>query len=108
MSNKKVLEQAGQLSYTSQLLRHQLLWFGKVGRADDGDVLRALTFETGSLRPASGRVRRARGRPRHEWAKSLYEKIAPRFASEAAMRNCIGDERSWRLFAANFAIDAQV
>ena len=69
VSNTQVLEQAGQPSYTSQLLPNQLLWFGKVGRADDGDVLRTLTLETGSLRPASGRLRRPRGRPRHEWVK---------------------------------------
>ena len=106
VSNKTVFEQAGQPSYASQLLRHQLLWFGKIGRADDGDVLRTLTFQTGSLRPASEMLRRSRGRPRHEWAKCLYNKVFPCFASADAMQNCVGDERSWRHFVANFDFDA--
>ena len=65
-SNKQILTQAGQQPYTAQLLKHQLLLFGKVGRSTTSDPLRRLTFQPGSLRPASDACARGVGRPRQK------------------------------------------
>ena len=102
VSNKSVLQQAGATSYSGQLLQHQLMWFGKLGRSSDADVLRKLTFQPGSVRPITDTLARKRGRPRHEWAKCLYNKIRSRFESDSALSQCAADTRQWCRFVTQF------
>ena len=73
MPNQGVLEQAKQTPHTHQILKQQLLLYGKVARAPDDDPLRILTFCPGSLRPAASRYVRRVGRPKSEWATKLYD-----------------------------------
>ena len=73
VSNATVLQQAGQPAYSKQLLRQQLLLYGQVARAPDGDPLKSCTFCPGSLRPATDRYVRRVGRPRNEWASMLQK-----------------------------------
>ena len=54
ISNSSVLQQSGQIPYGRQLLRQQLLLFGRVARAPATDPLRRLTFVPGSRLPATG------------------------------------------------------
>ena len=83
-----------QTVYTRQLLKKQLILYGKVARAPDGDVLRVLTFCDGSLRPASDWQFRRVGRPRHEWAKQLNE-IARKAMGGGRLEDALFDEGSW-------------
>ena len=68
VSNAKVLQLAGQVPLGRQLLKQQLLLFGKVVRASSEDTLRNLTFIGDTDEPATNRYIRRVGRPRNEWA----------------------------------------
>ena len=73
VSNAKVLQLAGQVELRRQLLKQQLLLFGKVVRASPGDTLRSLTFIGSTDLPATGMYIRRIGRPRNEWAVMLRQ-----------------------------------
>ena len=75
VSNSSVLQQSGQVLYSRQLLRQQLLLLGRVARAPAADPLRKLTFAPGSLLPATGVYVRRVGRPRNEWAAMLLKEV---------------------------------
>ena len=93
MSNKRVLEESGQVVFGQQLLRHQLMLFGRVARSPQGDPLRILTFIPDSADAATGRYVRKVGRPRNEWAVMLQRqccRMNPEF------RNLIGNELQWK------------
>ena len=74
VSNSSVLQESGQIPYGRQLLKQQLLLFGRVARAPSSDPLRRLTFVPGSLRPVTGHYVRRVGRPWNEWAVMLERK----------------------------------
>ena len=76
ISNTSVLERAGQVQLGRQLLKQQLLLYGRMARALDTNVLRSLTFIPGTLQPAAGRYIRRFGRPRNEWAIMLQKESA--------------------------------
>ena len=62
ISNMKVLQEAEETTLGKQLLRSQLLLFGRLARAPDTDPLRSLTFIEGTTQPATSRyVRRGVG-----------------------------------------------
>ena len=100
--NRDVLLRANQEPYTTQLLKQQLLWFGKIGRASNSNLLRRLTFQDGCLRPATDACARAVGRPRNEWAKCLMKTIGPHFASKEAAMQSIREPAAWRKFVADY------
>ena len=62
------LQESGQTQLGRQLLKHQLLLFGRIARAPQDDPLRRLTFVPGSTEAATGEYIRRVGRPRNEWA----------------------------------------
>ena len=103
VSNKTILEQAGQISYGRQLLRQQLLLFGRVARAPPTDPLRRLTFVPGSLQSATGVYVRRVGRPRNEWAVML-EKEARKVHTN--LNQIIHDELEWKKAVADYCICA--
>ena len=74
--NKEVLARAGQALFTKQLLKQQLKLFRKISCLSDEHFLRELTFCPGSLRAATDRYVRKRGRPRNEWATKLHSEAA--------------------------------
>ena len=65
-SNAVVLERAGQVSFGQQLMKQQLLLYGRIARSPDSDFLRSLAFSPGSLDAATSRYIRRIGRPRNE------------------------------------------
>ena len=71
ISNATVLQRAAQTTLGRQLLKQQLLQYGKIARAPENDALRKLTFCPGSLQPATSRYVRRIGRPRNEWTVML-------------------------------------
>ena len=103
VSNKTILEQAGQISYGRQLLRQQLLLFGRVARAPPTDPLRRLTFVPGSLQSATGVYVRRVGRPRNEWAVML-EKEARKVHTN--LNQIVHDELEWKKAVADYCICA--
>ena len=96
VSNKTVLELAQQPPYTKQLLKQQLLLYGKIARSADNDPLRAVTFCRGSLRPATSQYMRKVGRPRNEWAVKLYEKALAATGGIAQLDELIKSTASWK------------
>jgi len=73
ISNAIVLQRAGQTVLGRQLLRQQLLLYGRVARALGSNVLRSLTFIPGTVQPATDRYVRRVGRPRNECAGMLQK-----------------------------------
>ena len=71
--NRTVLEKAGQTPLGQQLLRQQLLLYGRVARAPHDDYLRKLTFYPGTLMPTTSKYVRRIGRPRNEWTNMLQK-----------------------------------
>ena len=55
VSNATVLQKAGQVAYSRQLLGAQLEYFGKIAKLADTDPRRALTFAAGTLEPLNNR-----------------------------------------------------
>ena len=96
VSNQLVLERASQLPYTKQLMKQQLNLFGRVARAPDTDVLRRLTFTSGTLQPAANRFIRRVGRPRHEWTSMLKKAALGVAGSEAELTHLITQPLAWK------------
>ena len=69
--NTSVLQQSAQVRFGQQLLRQQLILYGRIARATPNDPLRKLTFVPGTLQSAANRYVRRVGRPRNEWAAML-------------------------------------
>jgi hypothetical protein len=93
VSNKIVLEKSGQVVLGRQLLRHQLLFFGRVARAPASDPLRILTFVPDSVDAATGRYIRKVGRPRNEWAVMLQKEC---WRMNAEFLKFIDNEAEWK------------
>lgn len=100
--NKHVLAQAGQEPYTARLLKHELVSFGKVGRAAATDPLRRPTSQPGGLRPAADTCARAVGRPKQEWAKSLAGCVQRQLDTQEQVMACADDPVAWRKFVVVF------
>ena len=96
VSNQVVLEKAAQTTYESQLLRQQLILFGKVARGGADDSLRSMVFRPGSLLPAADAFVRNVGRPRSEWVKMLLPKADVLAGSRRALENLVNDELCWK------------
>ena len=96
ISNRDVLEAAGQKPYTQQLLAQQLILFGKVARAPDSDFSRSLTFCPGSMRPATSRYVRRVGRPRCEWATKLLEIALAKWGSSDRVQQLAQNPLIWK------------
>ena len=68
-----MLEKAGHAPLGKQLLRQQLLLYGRIARAPDNDYLRMLTFCPDTLEPTTSVMVRRVGRPRNEWTSMLQK-----------------------------------
>ena len=96
VSNKDVLQRSQQYPYSSQLLRQQLILFGKVARAEDTDVLRCITFCPSSLHPLLDKYVRKVGRPKHEWPKMLLKEAVVMAGSLHYVETLIRDPIRWK------------
>ena len=76
-----------------QLLKQQLLLYGRLARSSNDDVLRQLTFIPDSVRAATGRYVRRVGRPRNEWAVMLDKEARKMHADPSTI---INDHFLWR------------
>ena len=58
-----------------QLLKQQLILYGRVVRTNGDDVLRRVTFAPGTDMPATNQYIRRVGRPRNEWTVMLQKQV---------------------------------
>ena len=78
VSNAVVLERAGAVPLTQQLLKTQLVLLGHVARSPPEDPLRRDTFVKDSLKPVVSHFVRKVGRPAQNWTEELL-KCGPAF-----------------------------
>ena len=69
--NTEVLEQAADSPLSRQLLREQLILFGRIASLTDESVLRNTIFQNGSCHPKLFEGVHRRGRPRNTWIGSV-------------------------------------
>jgi hypothetical protein len=95
VSNKRVLKQSGQKPMDRQLLKQQMVLYGRIARSPPSDPLRLLKFAPGALEPATSRyIRRVGvGRPRNEGATMLQKEC---FKMSARFAECMFDEQEWK------------
>ena len=87
---------AGHRQFTQQLLKQQLLFFGRVARSPDSDMLRDLTFIPGTLQSAAGRFVRKVGRPRFEWASCVAKVAHTIVGVNGNLLAAVQDAAGWR------------
>jgi len=86
VSNKTVLDSAGVLPFSAQVLRKQLLLLGKVAFSPQNSPLRKDVFADSSLRPQIGRYIRRVGRPRQDWLTEVWKAGASKLGGDMRMR----------------------
>lgn len=89
----RVSNTAVQVELRRQLLKQQLLLYGRVARSPNDDALRQLTFIPDSVRPATGRYVRRVGCPRSEWATMLDKEARKMHVDPSVI---INDRMVWR------------
>ena len=72
VSNAEVLQTASETPLSSLFRMRQVSLYNKIVNAADSCHLRRLTCEAGSDRPKVWASRRGRGRPKQQWAASVY------------------------------------
>ena len=77
---------AGIPRFSEQLLKQQLLMFGKVALAPPGSHLRMNCFVDDGLSPQIGRFVLKVGRPRQNWTSELLKEGIARFGSNTLHR----------------------
>ena len=88
ISNATVFARAGMLSFSSQLLKQQLCFFGKVALSAAGNPLRSNTFVDNTLNPQIGRFVLKVGRPRQNWTSQLTAEGISRFGLPDLIHYC--------------------
>lgn len=102
VSNAAVLLQASWVSLSKQLQRRQVVYVGKVLRADASSPLRICSMVPGTTQPLVSHYIRRVGRPRREWPST----VLPIACQVAGGSHCIEvaaqDERRWKRLVRNF------
>ena len=89
------IRMACHTQFTQQLLMQQLLLFGRIARSPDSDMLRDLTFISGTLQPATGKLRKV-GRPRLEWASCVAKVAHTVVGANGNLNAAVQDAAGWR------------
>ena len=93
VSNARVLKEAQEAPLERQLLRQQLLLYGRLIRAPSADPLRKLTFIDGMEQPTTTMFVRKRGRPRNTWTAMLQREC---FKMGTAYHRTVYAEQEWQ------------
>jgi len=93
VSNARVLKEAKEAPLERQLLRQQLLLYGRLIRAPSADPLRKLTFIDGMDQPTTTMFVRKRGRPRNTWTAMLQREC---FKMGTAYHCTVHTEQEWQ------------
>ena len=87
------IDQAGEAPLGRQLLRQQMLLYGRLVRAPNADPLGMLTFIPGTTYAATNRFVQRVGRPRSEWTNMLEKEVSEMGRSQ---KLAIHIESEWR------------
>ena len=82
VSNATVFEKTAVTPLSAQLLKRQLLLWGKVALSPPGHPLRKDAFIDNSLRPQIGRFVRRRWRPRQDWVTEVMKEAGIRLGDQ--------------------------
>ena len=105
VSNMSVLQQAGRQPLTQELLRRQLLLFGRIAMLDD-DSPRRVLFEPSSVNLIISKLRRGRGSPHQQWARCVHQLAVQAAGSEEDLFMLLVIQRSikeWSAICKSFA-----
>ena len=97
ISNATVLQMAGAKPLSTRVLQQQMLYMGKVAQRSPEDAVRQCLFEEDgyNLKVPSGQ--RGRGRPRQQWAKTVYDRCLQMAGSHSDLvRYFNGTFAEWR------------
>ena len=72
VSNRSVLEQTGEHDLSEDLLERQKKLYNSIAALPQDHPLRKLTCNPNSVAPRVWDENRARGRPKQQWAPSVY------------------------------------
>ena len=72
ITNAAVLEKAGVSKLSMQMLKRQLVLFGRIAAMSPDSLVRKACLEEERALPVENRLPRRRGRPRLTWAKHLH------------------------------------
>ena len=98
MSNETVYQRAQTKQFSSILLQHQLVFFGKIA-AGPHDALRALLLEKDSVTQVGPPGPRCRGRPRDTWISKMLVHASLAAGGETALATTLlknYTDRSWK------------
>ena len=96
VSNKTVLGMVHSFPLSRFLLEQQLLLFGKIYRRPLEDVSRRLVFNGPSDELRISTFKRARGRPRLNWAAEVRAHAVEAAGTTSRLRESLGDHDAWR------------
>ena len=102
VSNVQVLQRTGQQRLSTELVRQQLLLYGKVARLRGDDLMREVALCPGSLRPATDRYVRKVGRPRLDWTTEVGKLALEAAGNMASLEASIAVESSWKNLVGTF------
>ena len=101
---------AGRRPLTQELLRRQLVLYGRVAMLADDAPQRRVLFEPSSLRLVASQLRRGRGRPRQQWPQSVHSHALRAAGSEGNLAMLLLHERSakrWAALARQYSADLE-
>ena len=96
VSNLEVMATAGVQPLSRELLRRQLLLYGRFASQPDFAVQRKSFLESSTVHPRSWKGRRKRGRPRQEWGTEVHKHALNIAGSDADLRVCLYDPKRWK------------
>ena len=79
-----------------------MLFFGKLVRAPDDDILRRVTFTPGGVTPIADKFIRVIGRPKNEWTKMLKKQALAMCGSSEAILDMASNAVRWRAKVAEY------
>ncbi len=105
VSNQRVLQTASAEQLSVQLLRHQLILYGKLYRRSWDNLVRQVALEPNNCTPWNWNTLRRVGRPRLQWNTSVYA-LALRLAegSMNTLRALLSNPDTWKKSVSTFTV----
>lgn len=101
VSNATVLEKTGHVAASRLVQKKQMQLFGRILRAPSDSPLRSVSFIPGSLRPATERYVRRKGRPAKEWVPETSKLVCQIFGSVHNAERAALNKRAWDISLEN-------
>ena len=107
VSNVEVLSRAGEIRLSLQLLKAQMLFYGRVANMSDTSIQRALSLNSSTACPKQFVGKRKVGRPRLTWSNLIYaHSMAAAGNDQAALHDMVCSVephmQTWRAAIADY------